>query len=351
MLNDIVTSTWEWFSIEWFLPQTLLNFEWGNQLYVYLSLAIPLIFALRWLIHVRFRQNVEVAFAEEQLEASRFHWLRFIPPFVLMLAIAFLMLSLARPQRTNENINQTSEGIDILLNLDISESMLVEDFTPNRLEAAKLVAKNFIRGRKYDRIGLVIFSGEAYSVSPLTTDYKLLNQYIDDIREDMIQEGGTAIGSALGMGTIRMKESKSKSKVMILISDGDNTAGNLDPITASSLAIAYNIKIYTILVGREGKVPYGKDMFGQPQYVENTIDESTLKKIAEIGEGKFYRASDNQALADVFAEINALEKTEITETRFKSIKDYYYVYLTWGIIFLIVWLGFKSTFMSNVLED
>lgn len=351
MLNDIVTSTWEWFSLEWFLPQTLLNFEWENVLYVYFSAAIPLVFLLRWLIHIRFRQKVEVAFAEDQLEASEFQWLRFIPSFVLMLAISFIMLSLARPQRTNEDIIQTSEGIDILLNLDISESMLIEDFTPNRLEAAKLVAKNFIKGRKYDRIGLVIFSGEAYSVSPLTTDYKLLNQYVDDVREDMIQEGGTAIGSALGMGTIRMKESKSKSKVMILISDGDNTAGNLEPITASRLAIAYNIKLYTILVGREGKVPYGKDMFGQPQYVENTIDESTLRKIAEIGEGKFYRASDNQALADVFAEINTLEKTEVTETRFKSIKDYYYVYLTWAIIFIILWLGLKSTFLNNVLED
>lgn len=351
MLNDIVTSTWEWFSLEWFLPATLSNFEWENQHYAYFAFAVPLIFIFRWLIHLRLRQKVEVAFAEDQLVASNIKWLRFVPSVMLLQGIICIMVALARPQRTNEEIIQTSEGIDILLTLDISESMLIEDFTPNRLEAAKTVAKNFVGGRKYDRIGLVIFSGEAYSVSPLTTDYKLLNQYIEDIREDMIQEGGTAIGSALGMGTIRMKESTSRSKVVILISDGDNTAGNLDPVTASRLATAHNIKIYTILVGRSGKVPYGKDMFGQPQYVDNTVDESTLRKIAEIGEGKFYRASDNKALTSVFEEINVLEKTEITESRFKSIKDYYYVYLTWGIIFIVIWLGLKSTFMSNVLED
>ena len=229
MLNDIVTSTWEWFSLEWFLPTTLSNFEWENRLYAYLAFAVPLIFVFRWLIHLRLRQKVEVAFSEDQMVSSSVKWLRFVPSIVLLQGMICIMVALARPQRTNEEIIQTSEGIDILLTLDISESMLIEDFTPNRLEAAKIVAKNFVGGRKYDRIGLVIFSGEAYSVSPLTTDYKLLNQYIEDIREDMIQEGGTAIGSALGMGTIRMKESTSRSKVVILISDGDNTAGNLDP--------------------------------------------------------------------------------------------------------------------------
>ncbi|EAY27259.1 VWA domain-containing protein [Microscilla marina] len=351
MLNDIVTSTWEWMSPEWFLPNTLLSFEWENELYAYLALATPLVFVLRWLIHLRLRQKVEVAFSEEQMQSSRVKWLRFVPSLILLQAMICIMVALARPQRTNEEIIQTSEGIDILLTLDISESMLIEDFTPNRLEAAKLVAKNFVHGRKYDRIGLVIFSGEAYSVSPLTTDYKLLKRYIEDIREDMIQENGTAIGSALGMGTIRMQESASRSKVVILISDGDNTAGNLDPITASRLATAHNIKIYTILVGRSGKVPYGRDMFGQPQYVNNTVDESVLREIAKIGEGKFYRASDNQALKNVFAEINRLEKTEIIENRFKSIKDYYYVYLTWGLIFIVLWLALKSSFMSNVLED
>lgn len=351
MFNDIVTSTWEWFSPEWFLPATLRNFEWENILYAYFAFLVPIIFVLRWLIHLRFRQKVEVAFSEQQLVVSNIRWLRFIPSIVLMQAVVLIMLALVRPQRTNEEIIQTSEGIDILLDIDISESMMIEDFTPNRLDAAKLVAKNFVKGRKYDRIGVVIFSGQALTLVPLTTDYDLINKYIGDISEDLIQVSGTAIGSALGMSTIRMKESQAKSKVVILISDGDNTAGNLDPLTASRLAIAHNIKIYTILIGREGKVPYGKDMFGQPQYVDNTIDESTLRKIAEIGEGKFYRASDNQALANVFAEINTLEKTEVTETRFKSIKDYYYVYLIWAIIFIILWLGLKSTFMSNVLED
>jgi Ca-activated chloride channel family protein len=238
-----------------------------------------------------------------------------------------------------------------MIAMDISQSMQIEDFTPNRLDAAKKVALDFIQGRIQDRIGLVVFSGDAFSLAPLTTDYALLTSYVNDINFEMIDNRGTAIGSAVAVVTNRMRESETKSKVCILLSDGDNTAGNIDPVTAAELASAYGIKIYTIVVGKEGLVPYGKDFFGRPTMIENTVDESTMRKIAEIGGGEFFRATDNQALSGVFAKIDQLEKAEIKETRYKDTSDYYYIYIQWAASFFLLWLLLKSTFISNVLQD
>jgi len=238
-----------------------------------------------------------------------------------------------------------------MLAIDISQSMQIEDFQPNRLEAAKDVARDFIKGRIQDRIGIVVFSGDAFSLAPLTTDYDLLNSYLNDISFDMIESRGTAIGSALAVVTNRMRESESKSKVCILLSDGDNTAGNIDPITSAELAAAYEIKMYTIIVGQEGMVPFGKDYFGRPNMVENTIDETTMRKIADIGSGEFFRVTDNEALKNVFNRIDQYEKAEIKETRFKDTADYYYIYLQWAVLFLILWLFLKSTFLTNILQD
>ena len=148
-----------------------------------------------------------------------------------------------------------------------------------------------------------------------------------------------------------MRESEAASKVMILLSDGDNTAGNIDPITAAELAAAYDIKIYTIGIGKEGKVPYGKDFFGRTNYVENTLDETTLREIAKIGSGQFYRVSDNEALANVFELIDQYEKAEIKETRYKNTTDFYPIYVKWGLLFFLLFLASKSTFVSNILED
>jgi Ca-activated chloride channel family protein len=148
-----------------------------------------------------------------------------------------------------------------------------------------------------------------------------------------------------------MSESETKSKVCILLSDGDNTAGNIDPITAAELAAAYGIKIYTIVVGKEGMVPFGKDFFGRPNMIENTIDETTMRKIAEIGAGEFFRATDNQALQQVFGKIDQYEKAEIKETRFKDTSDYYFIYLQWAVSLFLLWMLTKSTFITNVLQD
>ena len=348
---DELSSTEPWYSLDWFMPDTLLSFTWEKPVFLYLVVIIPVLFLIRWFWRYRFNQKLPVAVTQKDLKASSLTFVRFVPDLLLMIVIALMLIALARPQKTNEKVEQWTEGIDIMLAIDISQSMQIEDFTPNRLQAAKVVAQKFIEGRIQDRIGIVVFSGDAFSLAPLTTDYDLLKSYLKEISFEMIENRGTAIGSAVAVVTNRMGESESKSKVCILLSDGDNTAGNIDPITAAELAAAYGIKVYTIVVGKEGLVPFGKDFFGKTQMVENTVDESTMRKIAEIGGGQFFRATDNKALAKVFQRIDQYEKAEIKETRFKDTADYYYNYLSWAIALLLIWLLTKSTFISNVLQD
>ncbi|MDX2301164.1 MAG: VWA domain-containing protein [Microscillaceae bacterium] len=344
------TFSWDWLALSWFYPSTFLEYSWANPSYLYLIAAIPLFFVFRALFNWKSRHKIEVSYPYIKSYDHLIVWLRFLPDTLMVFYLICIIIALARPQRADELVEQTSEGIDILLTLDISESMLLEDFLPNRLEASKKVAIDFLKGRKYDRIGLVIFSGDAYSLAPLTTDYQLLTESIAQIATPMIPEGGTAIGSALGVATNRFRESASKTKVIILISDGDNTAGSLDPLTAAQLAAYYGIKIYTIVVGRDGRVPM-PGVFPQKRFMENTVNESTLREIAKIGEGEFFRASDNATLVEIFQRIDSFEKSEIKENRYQTTRDYYTVYLIWGILIFLCRLFLKSTFISNVLED
>ena len=345
-------SLYKWYSLEWFTPTALKSFDWEFFFVLYLIPLVLLLFLLKWLLGTKIKQKLPVALPKQEISRHWTSYLRFIPNLFLALSIMLVLVALARPQRTNEQVEQWSEGIDIALVIDISESMQIEDFKPNRLEAAKRTARSFIAGRDQDRIGLVIFSGDAYSLSPLTTDYELLYKFIDEeIDFNKIENRGTAIGSAIAVGTNRMRESDAVSKVMILLSDGDNTAGNIDPITAAELAAAYDIKIYSIGIGKEGKVPFGKDFFGRPNYVENTLDETTLREIAKIGSGEFYRVSDNEALINVFKLIDEYEKAEIKETRYKNTTDFYTIYLYWALVFFMLYLFSKSSFISNILED
>jgi len=346
---DEITDSW--YSISWFSPSTLQGFTWENKVFIYLILAVPFLFIARWVIRHYFNQKLPVALIKSDLKSSPLNWIRIFPEVLLALVLTLLLTALARPQKTNEKVEQWTEGIDIVLAIDISQSMQIQDFEPNRLEAAKDVARDFIKGRLQDRIGIVVFAGEAFSLAPLTTDYELLNSYLNDLGFEMIESRGTAIGSAMAVVTNRMRESESKSKVCILLSDGDNTAGNIDPFTSAELAAAYNVKIYTIIVGRDGMVPFGKDYFGRPNMVENTVDETTMRKIAKIGSGEFFRVQDNEALKNVFDRIDQYEKAEIKETRFKDTADYYYIYLQWALAFFILFLLMKSTFLSNVLQD
>ena len=351
IILDEVVITQPWYSPDWFMPDMLASFTWEKPIFLYLILGVPVLFLIRWLWRFRFNQKLAVAVTPKDLKSSALTIVRFIPDILMMITVVLILTALARPQKTNEKAEQWTEGIDIMLAIDISHSMQIEDFTPNRLQAAKTVAQKFIEGRVQDRIGIVVFSGDAFSLAPLTTDYDLLKSYLKDISFEMIENRGTAIGSAMAVVTNRMGESEAKSKVCILLSDGDNTAGNIDPITAAELAAAYGIKIYTIVIGKEGLVPFGKDFFGKVQMVENSVDETTMRKIAEIGGGEFFRATDNKALLRVFQRIDQYEKAEIKETRYKDTADYYFNYVSWAIVFMLLWLFSKSTFVSNVLQD
>ena len=350
MDNELNTDL-PWYDPTWFYLGTFKNYNWENFWAFALLFAVLGVFLIRWILRQRTHQKLPVAVPENHINRDPLTVVRFLPDILMLLAVSLIITALARPQKTNEQVEQWTEGIDIMLAVDISESMKIEDFKPNRLEAAKKVALSFIDGRFQDRIGMAIFSGDAFSLSPLTTDYDLLKALIEDIDFNKIRARGTAIGSALAVVTNRMLESDSKSKVCILLSDGDNTAGNIDPITAAELAHTKDIKIYTIAVGKEGSVPFGKDFFGRPRMVENTLDETTLRKIADIGEGKFYRVSDERALEQVFKEIDQFEKAEIKESRYKNTTDFYQIYLKWAIVFLLAWLFLKSTFINNILLD
>ena len=341
----------EFFSWSWFLPETFQSYEWENPLLLNLLWLIPLLVLIRQFIKFLKKPVLELSLPKRVAKANPWTYLRLIPTGFFFLFLIFVVLALARPQRSNERVEQYTEGIDILLVMDISESMDLQDFSPNRLEAAKKTAVDFINGRFGDRIGMVVFSGEAYSLSPLTNDYKLLTSLIKEINFSMIEAKGTAIGSAIAAGTNRMKDSESPSKVMILLSDGESNAGNVDPIFAAQLATAFDIKIYTIAVGKDGMVPYGTDFFGRPQMVESYLDESTLREIANIGSGQFFRASDGKALNRIFEQIDTLEKTEILENRYKETADFYRIYLFWGILFFVIWMALKSSFFNNFLLD
>ncbi|MCC2546701.1 VWA domain-containing protein [Hymenobacter sp. BT175] len=330
---------------------TLTSYSWEHPRLLLLIPLIPLLFGLRWLLASRRRVRLGVAFVPGQVRRDWTALLRFVPNLVLGLSLAFGVVALARPQRTDERVVQNTEGIDILLVIDVSGSMELQDLRPNRLEAAKRVAHDFIQGRVGDRIGLVVFAGDAYSVIPLTTDYELLRQELSRLKLGMIPNDGTAIGTALGVATNRLRESPSRTKVCILLSDGENTAGSLDPLTAAQLAHAYGLKLYTIGLGKDGIVPYGTDEQGRPRFVETELDETTMRQLAQVGEGQFFRATDNGALQRVFRRIDRYEKSEIKQTRFRNTRDYYRVYLWWCVGLWLLWLALKNTFLTNALED
>lgn len=284
----------------------------ANTLYL-LLLLIPL---LLWYI-LRFR-NQESAFTLssgqliKNLPRTRRHIWFHVAFGLRVLALACFVLAFARPQRVDEWQNVTTQGIDIVIAIDVSSSMLALDFKPNRLEAAKDVAMEFVAGRESDRIGLVVFSGESFTQCPVTTDKAMLINFISKI-ESGIVEDGTAIGLGLANSVNRLKTSKSLSKVIILLTDGENNSGEISPITAAEIAKNFGIRVYTIGIGTKGMAPYPvQTPFGVDyQNVEVKIDEASLKEIAGITGGKYYRATDKQKLANIYKEIETLEKSKI----------------------------------------
>lgn len=343
-----------WYKLEWFLPNTWQTYFWQNSFWLYAMPFVLLLPILRWLLVIPFRQKIPIVLPKDTKPFQKGVWKRFIPDLILLISLSLVLVALARPQRVNEKIEKYSEGIDIVIAIDVSESMLYEDYAPNRLQTALETAQKFIDGRLYeDRIGLVVFAGEAFTLVPLTTDYDLLRSYLkEEVKAQMTETEGTAVGDALAVAINRLEQSKAKSKVIILISDGDSNAGRIQPLEAARLAQEKQIKIYTIIAAsRQEAVPYGKDVLGKPVMYENAIDEQTMKQIAQTSKGEFFRAENANALKAIFEKISAYEKSEILEVKYVQAKDFYRIYLIWAVIFWLIWLALKTTFMNNSLED
>lgn len=269
--------------------------------------------------------------------------LRHLPFVCRLLAIVFVITAIARPQTMFEEQNAEGEGVDIVLCIDVSGSMTAQDLQPNRLEAAKNVAIDFVNKRVTDRIAVVIFSGESFTQCPLTTDHRVLVSAIQNIRNGLLEDG-TAIGSGLGTSVDRLRESKSKSKVVILLTDGENNGGLIDPETAKEIAKAFQIKVYTIGVGTDGFAPQpvNTPMGMVMQQGKVSIDEKLLKEIASETGGKYFRAKDNDGLTGIYAEINSLEKSTIeisTRTRYTE-KFFPFVMIALGLLFFEMLLKF-----------
>jgi len=275
-------------------------------------------------------------------------YLFYITWLMRMLVWALLVLSLARPQSTSSRQDVSIEGIDIVMAMDISTSMLAEDFRPNRLEAAKDVAKDFIKGRSNDRIGLVVFSGESFTQCPLTTDHGVLLTLIDEVKSGMIEDG-TAIGDGLGTAINRLKESQAISKVIILLTDGENNRGFIDPLSAAEIAKVYNLRVYTIGIGSIGTAPYPFDTpFGlQYQQVEVRIDEKLLGQIADMTGGKYFRATNKSKLEEIYNEIDQLEKSKIDVTEFRKKKEEFLPFALGALIILLLDIVLSTTILRR----
>jgi Ca-activated chloride channel family protein len=314
-------------------------------------LLIPILASVYW--RRRKKMVTEVTFSSVQpfdhIPGSLREKLRNIPVGLRLLALALFIVALARPQSVSSKENVSTEGIDIVLLIDISGSMLAEDFTPNRMLAAKQVANEFIDGRTSDRIGLVIFSAESFTQCPLTTDYPVLKTLLGEVKNGMIADG-TAIGLALANGVNRLKDSKAKSRVMILLTDGVNNRGEIDPITAAKIAATYGIRVYTVGVGAQGEAPYPVETpFGiQRRLIPVDLDEKTLTAVADMTGGKYYRATDNKKLKAIYKEIDQLERTKIEVTAYKRYSEKFYNWLFFGLVALFFEVGLSSTILKKI---
>jgi Ca-activated chloride channel homolog len=278
------------------------------------------------------------------------HYLRHILFALRTLAITLLIIVLARPQATDKFQNVSTEGIDIVLTLDISGSMLARDFRPDRLEASKNVATEFISGRPYDRMGLVVFSGESFTQCPLTTDHAVLINLLREIQSGMIEDG-TAIGMGLATAVNRIKDSEAKSKVIILLTDGVNNRGEIAPATAAGIAKTYGIRVYTIGVGTQGMAPYPvQTPYGiQYQDMPVEIDEAILKEISQTTGGKYFRATDNNKLVQVYREIDKLEKSKIDVRQFSRKEEKYLLPAIIAFCLVVLEILLRNTIFRNLI--
>jgi Ca-activated chloride channel family protein len=327
------------------------NVTFANPSLLLLLLIVPLL--VYWYIRrygevtTDFRYSTLRAFNE--LKPTVREKTRHIPFILRTAALALLIIALARPQSVSKGENIYTEGIDIALLIDISGSMLAEDFQPNRIQAAKEVAQSFVDGRKNDRIGLVIFAGQSFTQCPMTLDYRVLKNLLRQVKPGMVEDG-TAIGMAIAQGVNRLKDSKAKSRVMILLTDGVNNRGEIDPITAAQIAETFGIRIYTIGVGTVGEAPYPvPTSFGvRYQMIPVDVDEKGLQKIAAITGGQFFRATNNQTLKQIYNEIDQMEKTRIEVKSYRAVAELFYGWAGLSLVLGVLGVALGSTYWRKL---
>ena len=327
------------------------NYLFINPEYFYL-LIIPVVYSI-WYFYKRRNINSEILFSNlGSLNKTKTlkNRLRDLPQIFNIIAICLLIIALARPQSSTNWEESTTEGIDIVLSMDISGSMLAEDLKPNRLEASKDVAVDFISKRVNDRIGLVIFSGESFTQCPLTTDHNVLINLFKDVKSGMVEDG-TAIGMGLATAVNRLKDSDAISKIIILLTDGVNNKGVVAPFTAAEIAKQFGIRVYTIGVGTEGYAPYPfQTPFGvQYQDVEVQIDEETLQNIATVTDGKYFRATNNSKLKEIYKDIDKLEKSKIEVTEFHKRSEEFSNFAIPAFIILLFGFILEKTYLKQIL--
>ncbi len=318
------------------------NFTFEDPQFFWLFLLLPI--AIAWYIWKRNKQQAALKISSIKGFKVSGSWLTKLKPVLLILrliALSLIITALARPRTVDVSTKtKTTKGIDIVMAIDVSASMLAKDLKPNRLEALKDVAAEFIKDRANDRIGLVVYAGESFTKTPITSDKSIVLSSMKDVKYDNVLENGTAIGMGLATSVNRLKDSKAKSKVIILLTDGSNNAGFIDPKIASELAVEYGIKTYTIGLGTNGMalapvaiLPNGSFQYGR---VQVEIDEDLLKEIAKATGGKYFRATNNKKLQQIYQEIDKLEKTDIEEFKFYNYEEKFRVLILLAVVLIFV---------------
>lgn len=329
------------------------NIEFANPKLLWLLLAVPMVIV--WYVLRHKKQEASVRFSDlsgfAKLPKTWKAYLRHLLFALKVAALAMLVVAVARPQSSSTNRKSNVEGIDIVMAMDVSGSMLARDLKPDRLTAAKEVAASFVEGRPGDRMGLVIFSGESFTQVPLTTDHGVLLNMLAEMKNGLIDDG-TAIGDGLATSISRLKDSEAISKVIILLTDGMNNAGSVDPYTAAEMAKLFGIRVYTIGVGSYGTAPYPvQTPFGtQMQQMKVEIDEKLLQNIANSTDGKYFRATSSQKLDEVYQEIDKLERSKIEVTEFSRLHEEFYPLVAWALALLLLEFLLRKTIFRTITD-
>ena len=331
--------------------EALPHIEFANPWWLLLLLLVPIIALFHFRAGIHRPAAFQIAsFAHIPGKKTWRIWGRQLLPLLFMTSLVLITLALARPQKVLSEEEVTAEGIDIVLSMDLSSSMLARDFKPDRLEVSKRVAADFVSKREHDRVGLIVFSGESFTQCPLTTDLKIVQQFLSELQCGNLEEG-TAIGMGLATAVNRIKDSDAASKVIILLTDGDNNTGYIQPLTAAEMARELDVRVYTIGVGSKGMAltPQGRRSDGSYvfDYARVMINEPLLRNIAETTGGQYFRALSEQGLETIYNEIDQLEKTEREITTFKRYDDQYARFLSWGLILLLLQLILSKTVLKS----